>query len=98
METESEKVGVVRIKMTQRGLQASAVVGSFFSVDKLLLGWSARLDGKFECQYEIAWCDGRTISGTYRFRGKGCKRPSLMPFVRADAPRAFLERYETGDF
>lgn len=80
---DGEKVGVVRIKVMQQRLQATAVVGSFFCVDKLLHGWSARLDGKLDCQFEIAYHDGRTISGTYRFRRKGSNRPALMSFVRA---------------
>lgn len=80
---DGEKVGVVRIKVSQPRLHASAVMANFFGIDKLLEAWSARLDGKFDCQFEIAWHDGRTISGTYRFRRKGRSRPALMSFVRA---------------
>jgi hypothetical protein len=82
---ENEKIGVSSIRIWHAQLHATAVVGSFFTADKLLLAWSIRLQGVLECEFEIAYNDGRTISGVYRFRRKGATRPALMQYVRATA-------------
>jgi hypothetical protein len=78
-----EKVSVRSIRVMHRRLRATAVVGSFFAVDKLLLEWSVRCNGVLDCEFEIMYQDGRTLRGNYRFRRKGASRPALMQFVRA---------------
>jgi hypothetical protein len=80
-----EKIGVRRITVEHPELHAMAVVGSFFAVDALLMGWSARLNGVLDCRFVIEYHDGCTIRGAYRFKRQGGKRPGLMHFVRASA-------------
>lgn len=80
-----EKIGVHSIKVVDARLHATAVVGTFFAADKLLLGWANQFQGVLECEFEILYNDGRKISGQYRFRRKGVARPALMNFVRAHA-------------
>lgn len=87
-----EKIGVQRIKVIHPELHATAVMGSFYAVDALLLNWSARLNGVLDCRFEIEYRDGRTVSGAYRFRRKGNKRPALMHFVRASAKALYEAR------
>ncbi len=108
-----EKVSVRRIKVAHRHSRATAIAGSFFAIDKLLLEWAVRFNGVLDCEFEIIYHDGRTVSGAYRFCRKRANRPALMQFVRASAqalcdgaavsalvnpPFAFLEHYETEDF
>ena len=85
-----EKIGLRRIRVAETHLRTTAVVGTFFAADKLLQGWVKAGQGELECEFEILYSDGRTISGAYRFRRKGRSRPALMGYVRASA-RAVCE-------
>lgn len=85
MNKQSEKIGVRRITIEHPDLHARAVVGSFFAVDALLMGWSARVEGVLDCRFLIEYHDGCTIRGAYSFKRNGGKRPALMHFVRASA-------------
>lgn len=109
----SERVGLRCIRIYQPQLRSTLVAGSFFMVDKQLLEWTVRLQGLLECEFQIFYNDGRTVSGTYRFVRRGTRRPALMLHVRAalDGTRdeaqcampgagggSFLEYYDTEDF
>lgn len=78
-----EKIGVHCIKLVERQLGASAIVHSFFSVDKTLLGWSTQCHGTLTCEFEILYNDGKKLHGVYQFQRRGGRRPALMQFVRA---------------
>lgn len=78
----SEKVGLRRIRLSLSRQCLSASVGTFFAADKVLLGWAMRNQGPLECEFEIVYDDGQTLSGEYRFQRRQTTRPALMAFVR----------------
>ncbi|MCC2957547.1 hypothetical protein LK542_18165 [Massilia sp. IC2-477] len=81
----SEKIGVRLIRVTEGRWRISAIVRSFSAVDRVLMEWSNRSGGQLECQFEITYSDGYQISGDYRFKRKGTRRPALTRHVQASA-------------
>ena len=77
-----EKVGLRRVRLCLPGQCLSASVGTFFAADKVLLGWAMRHQEPLECEFEIIYDNGRTLSGVYRFQRRRTTRPALMAFVR----------------
>ena len=82
---EQEKIGVRSIRVIERKLGSTAIVGTFFSAERMLLGWSNQCKGVLDCEFEILYHDGYRISGAYRFRCRNGRRPGLMQFVRTTA-------------
>lgn len=78
----AEKIGLRRIRLSMSRQRLSAIVGSFFAADKVLQGWALRQPGLLECEFEIVYDDGRTITGDFSFPRRPAGRPALMPFVR----------------
>ena len=80
-----EKIGARCIRVRDGRMRSTAVIGSFFAADKLLLAWSICQHGVLACEFVITYVDGHTLSGVYEFRRKGASRPALMQHVRAAA-------------
>jgi hypothetical protein len=80
-----EKIGVHSIRVMERCLGATAIVGTFFAAERTLHGWSHRREGVLRCDFEILYNDGCKISGAYHFTCKAGRRPALMESVRATA-------------
>lgn len=88
-----EKVGVRSIRIVALDLHASAALGTFFAADRMLLGWSNEAKRELECDFEIVYDDGRTISGEYNFRRKGGARPALMQYIRTAVEAVCEDRH-----
>jgi hypothetical protein len=82
---DAEKIGVRIIKVSERRLHATAILGSFFCADAMLRRWLSQRHGLLDCEFEIHYGDGNVICGAYRFRARGVKQPALTHFVRASA-------------
>lgn len=81
-EKSDEKVAVRRIRIVNRGARTTAVVASFFTVDRVLHEWLRGAGGKMlDCDFEIFYDDGVVLSGQYRFQRKNGRRPALMRFI-----------------
>lgn len=108
-----EKVGVAKIRIRQQRSCSMAVLGSFVAADNLLKSWAAALQPSAECEFEIQYLDGYTVTGRYPMRQKCTTRQSLGAYVKrviegmgCGVPGAiagvdaagFLERYEVEDF
>lgn len=108
-----EKVGVAKIRIRQQRSCSMAVLGSFVAADKLLKSWASALQPSAECEFEIQYLDGYTVTGRYPMRQKCTTRQSLGAYVKrviegmgGGVPAAiagveaagFLERYEVEDF
>ena len=77
-----EKIPVRRIRVVHAAERATAIAASFFTVDRVLNDWAQRGGGMLDCDFEIVYEDGITLSGHYQFRRKGSRRrPALMPFI-----------------
>lgn len=109
-----EKVGVAKIRIRQQRSCTMAVLGSFVAADKLLKNWAAALQPSAECDFEIEYLDGYTVTGRYPMRQKCTTKQSLGAYVKrviegvaaGAQPVAiagmeaagFLARYEVEDF
>lgn len=109
-----EKVGVAKIRIRQQRSCTMAVLGSFVAADKLLKNWAAAMQPSAECDFEIEYLDGYTVTGSYPMRQKCTTRQSLGAYVKrviegvtaSGQPVAiagmeaagFLARYEVEDF
>jgi len=77
-----EKIAVRRIRIINCIERTTAVVASFFSVDRVLYEWLRGAGGKaLDCDFEIVYDDGVVLSGHYRYQRKHGRRPALMTFV-----------------
>lgn len=82
MESPDEKIAVRRIRIINCIERTTAVVASFFTVDRVLRDWLRGAGGKvLDCDFEIVYDDGVVLSGHYHFRRKNGRRPALMPFI-----------------
>ncbi|GAB2865186.1 hypothetical protein GCM10027277_37620 [Pseudoduganella ginsengisoli] len=109
-----EKVGVAKIRIRQQRSCTMAVLGSFVAADKLLKNWATAMQPSAECDFEIEYLDGYTVTGRYPMRQKCTTRQSLGAYVKraiegvAAGGKAvaiagmeasgFLARYEVEDF
>jgi hypothetical protein len=84
-EVADEKISLRRIRLVLRRQQITAIVGTFLAADKVLLSWAGRAEEAIECEFEIMYADGYTLTGEYRLRGKAIRRPTLMAFIRMAA-------------
>lgn len=82
MDIPDEKIAVRRIRIINCIEHTTAVLASFFTVDRVLYDWLRGAGGKvLDCDFEIVYDDGVVLSGHYHFRRKGARRPALMTFV-----------------
>jgi len=109
-----EKVGVAKIRIRQQRSCTMAVLGSFVAADKLLKNWASALQASAECDFEIEYLDGYTVTGRYPMRQKCTTKQSLGAYIKRVFERGaagaqpvaiagmeaagFLERYEVEDF
>ena len=110
----AEKVGVAQIRIRQQAASSTAVLGSFIAADRVLKTWAGAMRDDAECEFEIRYLDGSSLSGSYPMWQKATTRQSLGAYVRrvvgeADGLSAFrfaaatgndrfLDRYEVEDF
>ncbi len=82
---EADMVGVNLIRLFERPRSVCAMLRSFSAADKILADWCLEFGGIFDCEFEITYGDGYTVSGNYRFAPKGSAKPALTRHLRAAA-------------
>jgi hypothetical protein len=99
-----EPIEVARIRLWNPS-SATALLGEFYSADRVLARWGSLHDGR-PVGFEVTFHDGYVVSGSHAFFRKGKRRCLLATHVRrlleraasqADAgipvPRPDLSRY-----
>jgi hypothetical protein len=78
-----EKICVARIKLRYTELGLTGVVCGFSEADRLLSTWKAGAGIPTECEFHVAFTDGKTINGRYQLWRGTRGRPSLSALIRS---------------